>query len=79
VDAVEALVHEAAALGHDALALAEVAEVDRARTAALVAHAQAADPGQDLHVRGHLARAGQEGAHLLAVVEEEAGPRCRKG
>ena len=29
VDAVEALVHEAAALGHDALALAEVAQVER--------------------------------------------------
>ena len=34
VDAVEALVHQAAALGHDALPLAEVGEVERARRCA---------------------------------------------
>jgi hypothetical protein len=78
VDAVEALVHEAPALGDDPLPLAEVREVDGSRTLPLVADAQAAHPGENPQLGGRPARGGEEGPHLLPAVHGEA-PRPVEG
>ena len=78
VDAVEALVDQAAALRHDALALSHVREVQGPLDGALVADAQPADPRQHLHLRGHAARHGEEAPHLLAAVDGER-PAASKG
>ena len=75
VDAVEALVHEAADLGHDPLALGEVGEVHGPRAVPLVAR-PASPPTQGSTRRSGATRRadGEEGAHLLAVVGRQLPP-----